>query len=743
LEISSKESNNHINKEINNKYEIELKAIESVALRFNIKLPYIMTFHALAYAIVHPEENILYNDADGGAQGLSRVVQQIIDDHFKIPFFWEKFRTLMINHFREDLDSSILFDYNKTRDRFLDLKRSLPRESLGGEYVKSFGEKLIADFLFEHGIAYKYERNHWWGGLNYKPDFTIFKSPASGIVIEYFGLSGDTDYDEMSRQKVAYWKDKPDWSLLALYPKDIKNNDRTTFFGMLKNNLKEQGINCVKLSEDEIWHRIRDRAIDRFTTAVVGFIGRCRKKSISPSDLSDAIGSYSPTLSSESMFLDLVYDIYKAYLERLENTGEEDFDGLIQNAATLICQGKTTFKTRLLNGNTSALKHVFIDEFQDFSDLFYKIIKSIKKNNLGLKLFCVGDDWQAINSFAGSDIRFFEQFEYFFGKSRRLYISTNYRSLSSIVSIGNSLMCGAGNPAVPFAKEKGNIFLLDINNFEPTLIEKQRHEGDIITPCIIRLAHKYASNDCEIALLCRRKTIPWFVNFKNYNNYSKGLKLYLEHFRNFLPSNIKDKISISTAHGYKGLERSVIIILDAVARSYPLIHPDWIFYKILGDTPEKIIEEERRLLYVALTRAVNDLIIITDGRNKSPFIHGIEQNANLSKIDWSNYTPVRSQSQISRVAAKIGNQAHRGGSPTFLIKDLLKASQYKWQSTGWPGWTKTFPYGEFSIDNIKSEIWSKQADGIEVRIFDDEDNILAKYIINNGNWACLFNNIDK
>ena len=88
---------------------------------------------------------------------------------------------------------------------------------------------------------------------------------------------------------------------------------------------------------------------------------------------------------------------------------------------------------------------------------------------------------------------------------------------------------------------------------------------------------------------------------------------------------MKERISISTAHKYKGLEKPMVIVLDAVARSYPLIHPDWAFSRVLGDSPEKITKEERRLFYVALTRAIEKLVIITDGRSKSPFLEELER----------------------------------------------------------------------------------------------------------------------
>jgi DNA helicase-4 len=180
-------------------------------------------------------------------------------------------------------------------------------------------------------------------------------------------------------------------------------------------------------------------------------------------------------------------------------------------------------------------------------------------------------------------------------------------------------------------------------------------------------------------------------------------------------------------------------VLDAVARSYPLIHPGWAFSRILGDSPEKIIKEERRLLYVALTRAVEKLVIITDGRSKSPFLEELERGQPPSAISWADYPPVRGL--MARFVIKVGNQEHRGGAPTFAIKDLLKASGYQWQSTGWPGWAKSFPAEGFNLETLKSEVWTEPADGIEVRIFDDTNTLAACYLIDAGYWRCVTNRL--
>ena len=184
----------------------------------------------------------------------------------------------------------------------------------------------------------------------------------------------------------------------------------------------------------------------------------------------------------------------------------------------------------------------------------------------------------------------------------------------------------------------------------------------------------------------------------------------------------------------------MVIVLDAVARSYPLIHPDWVFSRILGESLERITEEERRLLYVALTRAIETLVVITDGRDKSPFLEELEHRRPLSAIEWAEFPPVRSSTTCFVV--KVGNQERRGVAPTLAIKDLLQAAGYQWGATGWRGWEKSFPAEGFSLEILKSEVWAAAADGLEIRVFDDTETLATHYLIDKGKWRCLYDELD-
>ena len=120
--------------------------------------------------------------------------------------------------------------------------------------------------------------------------------------------------------------------------------------------------------------------------------------------------------------------------------------------------------------------------------------------------------------------------------------------------------------------------------------------GDNLTPAVLRLTGSLLEEGQKVVLLSRKNSLPWYVNYREQTgNSSSRLERFLAGVRAFLPKDWRAQINVSTAHKFKGLQESTVIILDAVGRSYPLIHPDWVFTRILGDSVEDIIDEEMRL----------------------------------------------------------------------------------------------------------------------------------------------------
>ncbi|MEH2275950.1 MAG: UvrD-helicase domain-containing protein [Nostoc sp.] len=715
------------------------KAVEEIRERLTLQLqssiPHVMTFHALAYALVHPEESILFNEPDG-QQNKAQVLQTVIDEYRRKPDVYEKIRVLMMANFREDWERIAWGGYDKSPEEMLRYRRSLPRIGLDGKHYKSFGEKVIANFLLEHNITYKYERNFWWDGINYYPDFTIFTGENQGIVIEYFGLEGDPDYDIMSEEKREYWQNCPNWHFVELSPTTLRFEGVEDFCALLKRCLESYGVRCDRLSEDEIWKKIKLRAIDRFTKVVEGFIQRCRKLSLTSEKLASLVDNHKCASDVEQRFLELAQRFYQSYLQHLKATGEEDFDGLMQKAATTVASGQTVFRRKSGTGDLKCLRYILIDEYQDFSELFHHLIKAIREQNSQAKFFCVGDDWQAINGFAGSDLRFYQNFAQFFQPSQKLNITTNYRSATSIVDIGNTLMHGLGTPARAHKTIFGTVEIADMGQFDPTPKEQKEHSGDSITPAILRLVDKAIKDRKNVVLLSRKNSLPWYVNYGKRTSRDGVLDNFLNLIHSYLPEESRKVVTISTAHKYKGLQNDIVIILDAVSRCYPLIHPDLMFSRVFGDSIEQVVAEERRLFYVTLTRAVEHLFIITETKNLSPFLEELKSRRRINSLDWLDYPPFVGSRQ--RIIVKVGNQAGRGITPTIKIRDFLKAEGYTWRAIEWSAWFCTYPAQDFSIEQyFDNAQWISQAAGIEVRFYDDLENMLAKYHVDRGQYIAV------
>jgi DNA helicase-4 len=705
--------------------------VERVKVKLNGDvLPHIMTFHALAYAIVPGAKQLLVNQT-GGDQSLNQEFQQVLMDAIEDPDFELRVRQLMLAHFRADWERIVSGGYNLSCKEMLLYRRSLASETLRGEYVKSYGEKLIANFLFEHDIPYGYEQNHWWNGLKYRPDFTIPKrgSMAKGVIVEYFGMQGDLDYDEQSARKRAHWATKSnEWIFVELGVDDFAGG-ASCFERLLSKSLSDAKVQLVKLSEDEIWRRMRDRYIYRFTETMSDFVGRCRKKWITPDKLRTLMGEYHPITDIEAWFLEISIALYESYLARLEATDSEDFDGLVQNAVSLIESGKSSFTRKNMDGDLSRIRYVFVDEYQDFTELFHRLLSAIRHLNPNAALFCVGDDWQAINSYAGSDLKYYEQFSSIFDPSVRLGISANRRSTQSVVVVSNALMEGRGKAAIASSMEVGLVVLVDLAKFRPTFLEESLFKKSLLTPVVLRLAGKALGEGKSVVLLSAKN------NLIDPGGGQTPLDIYLKMLKSKLPKPLHDGLSISTIHGFKGQESDVVIILDAFDRSYPMIHPNWIFSRILGESIEAIIDEARRLFYVALTRAKKQVLIITEQSKKSPFLDEITEKYFLPEVDWNLFPPVVAGKdwvsvKISGSYKAIQPLIYSLKSDGFQYHDLSRVG-------GQRSWDRSFRVTELVDGFLIDSPWMTLArgcglSGVAVMLYDDMDQCIMTCEIDEG-----------
>ena len=617
------------------------------------------TFHSLAYQLVKPYKKLLF-DAGGEpskrdqSRFVQRMMQRIMNPAFK---------DAMVQFFRQELQQIEDLGRDLPSNEYLIFRRSLEHVTLEGKRVKSGGEKFIADFLFEHGIEYRYEKPWAWkvdflDGSVYKPDFSIVHG-GHDFVLEHWAIDPESasavvpthwstttsQYRKQVFAKREFWKDKP-VTFIESHAGMLRQG-RVGFEDQLRGILQSQGIACQRLPQEEIVRRVfaTDFQISKMAELFLQFIQRAKKMGSSFEDLAFEIAKTPDTEPRARLFHQLALRAYREYEVMLSEEGAMDFDDLIAQAAEEIRSRGPLLSIHLGDGKMLPIKElrwVLLDEYQDFSELYFRMLSAILAVNPKIKLVAVGDDWQAINAFAGADLRFFKQFSDYFPESYAVGVTTNYRSDSFVVNAGNKLMAGKGPEAKRSRAESGKIQILNVHDAwiefrsgDEYLPHRQAdamflpasNEGKRPSPSLEKLAkavklcfQKVSESPTEKVMLLARAGKVYGIDLAEFRNIL--ISALVGNLR--LPVEMLEmQISASTAHGSKGQEAHTVIILDATQKQFPKIHPDNLLFRPFGVTPKAVLEEERRLFYVAITRAEHRLIVLTEKGDESPYLYAL------------------------------------------------------------------------------------------------------------------------
>ena len=200
--------------------------------------------------------------------------------------------------------------------------------------------------------------------------------------------------------------------------------------GSVETKLKEQltryGVPIKERSDEELYKLMvnRNRKLEKSVyTLILSFITlmKANEKTIDGllKDLHDRIakGEYSDNdIRSNAILSNVIKPFYDEYQNELDMKYEIDFtDCIIQ--ATALCR----------KGLWKRYEYILVDEFQDISVDRYKFLQALRSDNPKTKLYCVGDDWQSIFRFAGSDMSLVYEFEKYFGYTEQCKIETTYR----------------------------------------------------------------------------------------------------------------------------------------------------------------------------------------------------------------------------------------------------------------------------------------------------------------------------
>jgi DNA helicase-4 len=628
------------------------------------------TFHSLAHQIVKPKQNLLVDQKTDFNTTQSQFVEAL--------FLGEIDKTMeerLYQFLREEMLDLEQAGSLLSREDYYILRRSSGQDTLKCDFVSSIGEKWIADYLFEHDVEYIYDRA--WPALpgqsgNYHPYFSV-KAGTNwhNMIIEYWEINEFDNKRDAPRDSAKSWQDchneilvkrlywqvwnqrnpRSQVNLLEMSFQDTRVG-REAFERTLTQRLAEASFRVKRLSKEQIIEKVKRKTVSRLAGMCLQYINKAKKSCKSPEELADKLKDYEFRSSKEKIFLELANRIYSRYQEEKFAQNMIDFDDLMQLAEKAVhaIEGNNTLHVSKEKAvSLRDLKWLMIDEYQDFSELFFNLIQAIRQYNPSIRLFCVGDNWQAINGFAGSDLRFFNEFGSYFEGAKLLELRNNYRSQPIVVKESNRFMQGEpGSESIPKAeippKPLQKLYKNNVPFDEHSYVLPSEHR-DFRYQTLCEFRGKTSSLDLGANIarqlkLCRylilqhdtQATSYLILNrtntpghgYSSLRKFQRKLKscfdeIELNAFRNF-----DEQVQCWTAHGSKGAEADVVIILGAVEKRFPMMHPDNELYFFLGDTLEKVYLEEKRLFYVAITRAKQSLYLITERGRESGFLNRIE-----------------------------------------------------------------------------------------------------------------------
>lgn len=275
------------------------------------------------------------------------------------------------------------------------------------------------------------------------------------------------------------------------------------------------------------------------------------------------------------------FENLQEYHKKLKSENKLNFNQLIANAAIKLDIIKET-----------PYKYIFIDEYQDFSLLFLTLIQALRITCPSARLLSVGDDWQAINRFAGSNVEYFTRFEKYFPKDCvKLRIPTNYRSGKKIVKNANFFMSKA------------------LKDYAGCKAKNKLSSKIIYAKC-----ENYFKTVKDIILKNQNNSIKILSRNNNIRFRNQSLENFVEQIKTEIlqstPSITLD-LTFSTIHKSKGLEADVVILLEIDPGKFPGPDKTNGLYEIFGDNTKTLFADEARLFYVALTRAKEKLYILS------------------------------------------------------------------------------------------------------------------------------------
>ena len=564
------------------------------------------------------------------------------------------------------------------------LKAMFPDMDGKAIYVRSKQEQKICFVLSSLGVDFRYEEPYEHPLADemhsqYRPDFSIYfeqDGMKKRIYLEHFGVDEHSlvpawfakdkgiTYEEANRiyNDGITWKkaahEKFGTQLLVTSSADFLYSD---IKNKLRKLLKHAGVPINEKTDEELYNLVLPKGSKQeqvFIRLVVTFVTLLKS---SCKSVEDVLKQAKKAEDKRSVFIikNIFQPIYERYSNALNDSNQIDFTDAILNA-TEICRAS----------HPVAYDYIIVDEFQDISVDRYRFLKALREGNPPAKLYCVGDDWQSIYRFSGSDMALFNQFSEYFGVTEINKIETTYRFGEPLVSISSRFI--QRNKAQ--IQKNIHSFSSDMKTELVFYPYEKRDYCNTIEQIVASIP-----SDKSIFLLGRFSFDDYYLSFM-FQSIKEGNRFYYV---------IRGrKIEFLTVHRSKGLEADYVIILQCNKDTYgfpSLISDDPTLNYVLTESDQFPYGEERRLFYVAITRAKIKTTVLYDKHFPSVFVDEFLHPEKVSEASYVKHTNAnkiwtrhedRLLLKLHREGKSVKYIANKmGRSPTSIVMRLNKLNQ--------------------------------------------------------------------
>ncbi len=630
----------------------------------------IATFHSVGNAIIHknsPDEKLNIVDQTklyfvirdyfrNSIMKNESVVNNLI--MFFASYFDAPYEGNDLNKFFNNIAKA---NFSTMRSDLEDFKRDVidartkKSVTIQNEILRSYQEVEIANFLYLNNIDYEYEPLYKYDISNarkpYTPDFIIFQGENSAY-LEHFGITESGENDRFSDEEIDRYKKAVNDKILLhrqhgttlLYTFSAYNDGRP-LLEHLKDSLENAGFVLKPRSNKEIMEMLvtgeENRYVRRLINLICRFISNFKVNAYQADDFNRMYHSTQNVRSR--LFLSICNDCYLEYERWLKENNAVDFEDMINESARLLREVEE-MKQKL------DFKYIIVDEYQDISRQRFDLTKTLSEIT-DAKIIAVGDDWQSIYAFSGSDITLFTKFAEKMGYAKMLKIQRTYRNSQEIIDI-------AGDFIQKNKEQIGKQLISPKHIEDPVLIytydgRRKPKNGD-----------RRSGGDYELARVIET-ILAQLIEYKKIEGKEPGSILligrfgfdgdHLEKTGLFEYINRTDKvksvkypkldITFMTAHSSKGLGYDDVIVINCKNEMYGFpskVEDDPVLSFVIKGDQSIDYAEERRLFYVAMTRTKNRVFLVAPEANPSEFLLELKQTYKNVKLtgEWNEEEPI-------------------------------------------------------------------------------------------------------